>query len=452
MPPSEVFSATPAGTAEEAAAATNFLPETGGIATSPTDCKATDGAAGARPVADRIAADQRTATRRSAARQTRAPLQKQDSSCRKTEKTDNQNTNEKRTRFSEFEALQQNWNRFLSAVKNFLELRGAVPVETPSLVKSPGTEPHLLPFETQQIFPDGKKRMTCFLPTSPETALKKLLCLGWTDIFEIKKCFRNGELSLSHQPEFYMLEWYRAFFSLNDLMEETAALLKCLSRQSFFKGTFRPPRATTVADLFEERLNFRLKPDSSVKELAQIAFQHQIPLSSSAETALAAAARSADAGAKHGEGGASAAAGAKHGGERKAGPSYEDLFHLLWLNKIEPFFESEQPLFVKNWPLRLRGFAKKTSEGWADRFELYWRGFELANAFYEVTDADEQEQIERAHLKQRQDAVPLDQELLDLMREKGLPPASGIAVGLNRLFAALCLRKQISLFGYTGLI
>ena len=386
----------------------------------------------------------------------RPHLKKQASPFRKTEKTGAQNTNKKRTRFSEFEALQKNWSRFLSAVKNFLELRGAAPVETPSLVKSPGTEPHLIPFETQQIFPDGKKRMTCFLPTSPETALKKLLCLGWTDIFEIKKCFRNGELSLSHQPEFYMLEWYRAFFSLNDLMEETAALLKCLSRQKFFKGAFRPPRATTVADLFEERLNFRLKPETSEKELAQIAFQHQIPFSSSAETSLAEAARSADAGAQTGRGGDPAGSGAKHGrrgpgaktrGERKAGPSYEELFHLLWLNKIEPFFESEQPLFVKNWPLRLRGFAKKNSEGWADRFELYWRGFELANAFYEVTDADEQEQIEKAHLRQRQDAVPFDKELVRLMREEGMPPASGIAVGLNRLFAALCRKKQISLFG-----
>ena len=300
----------------------------------------------------------------------------------------------------------EDWLRFLSVVKDFFLRRGVRAVETPSLVECPGTEPHLIPFKTSQVFPDNKNRVR-FLPTSPEMHLKKLLCRGWTDIFEIKKCFRNGELSARHHPEFYMLEWYRAFFPLQRLARELSDLLKRLSREDFFKGPLKPVRTKTVSELFRQYLNFPLTPNTRKKDLARLLQKHQIPFS--------------------------------------AARGFEELFHLLFLNKIEPFFEESAPLIVWDYPLCLRGFARENKRGWADRFELYWRGFELANAFFEVTDFREQNRIFQSHLKQRKDSVPADEELLRLMETRGLPPCSGIAVGLDRLFSALCRKKDISL-------
>lgn len=301
----------------------------------------------------------------------------------------------------------ENWNDFLSSVKDFLFQRGLISVETPSLVESPGTEPHLIPFETKQIFPN-KKTQSRFLITSPEMHLKKLLCQGWTDIFEIKKCFRNGEMSLTHQPEFYMLEWYRAFFSLEDLIDELLSLLKHLSKRSFFKGSLQPAQVKTVSELFLECLGFKLTPKTTEEELTRLLNKHQIPFSKES--------------------------------------NWEELFHLLFLNKIEPSFPENTPLVVQDYPLCLRGFAKENHRGFADRFELYWRGFELANAFYEVTDPLEQEKLFQSHLKQRTDSVPYDKELLHLMKTKGMPPCSGIALGLDRLFTAICAEKDISFF------
>ena len=302
-------------------------------------------------------------------------------------------------------AVQENWNSFLTSVKGFFSRRGVVLVETPTLVESPGTEPHLLPFQTEQVLPDKKKRIR-FLPTSPEMHLKKLLCQGWTDIFEIKKCFRNGELGPAHQSEFYMLEWYHAFFSLKQLIGEVEALLEHLNQEDFFTSRLKPVEIQTVSDLFLKYLNFRLTPETGQKELVQLLDKHQIPFSPSG--------------------------------------SWEECFHLLFLNKIEPCFCEESPLIVRDYPVCLRGFSRLNYRGWADRFELYWRGFELANAFYEVTDPLEQEQLFQAHLRQRADGIPADRELLRLMKTRGMPPCSGIALGLDRLFAVLCGEKDIS--------
>lgn len=308
----------------------------------------------------------------------------------------------------------ENWNDFLTSVKTFFSTRGVMQVETPSLVECPGTEPHLIPFKTEQVFPDGKKQNR-FLPTSPEMHLKKLLCCGWTDIFEIKKCFRNGEFSSAHQPEFYMLEWYRTFFSLKQLAQELEALLGHLSRESFFKGCLKPVETWTVSGLFLKHLDFKLTPETKKEELIRLLDKNQVPFSPRG--------------------------------------SWEELFHLLFLNKIEPCFSEETPLIITNYPLCLRGFSQKNKQAWADRFELYWRGFELANAFYEVTDPSEQAQLFQSHLQQRSDAIPLDEELLHLMKTRGMPPGSGVALGLDRLFAALCLEKNSSfyrLFGQSG--
>ena len=302
-------------------------------------------------------------------------------------------------------AAARGWALFLRAVRDFFQSKGLESVETPSLVQCPGTEPHLTPFQTEWVC-EGR-REAVFLPTSPEMNLKKLLCRGGTDIFEIKKCFRNGERSGVHEPEFYLLEWYRAFWSLDSLMNELLELLEFLSEKKFFKGDLKPPAIFSVKELFQKFLDFSLSPAAKKEDLAALA--------------------------------------EKRGIIRAAEDfySWEDLFHLLFLNFIEPKLPFDRPVIVKHYPPPLRAFAKISEDGWAERFELYWRGFELANAFYEVTDRREQEILFQEHLSLRPDFIPPDRELLSLM-DRGMPPCSGIALGLERLFLALSGKKRLS--------
>lgn len=295
------------------------------------------------------------------------------------------------------------WSHFLNEVWNYWVSKGLSPVETPSLVNCPGTEPHLSPFQTE--LNTTHQKQTMFLSTSPEMHLKKLLCQGWSNIFEIKKCFRNGELSRSHQPEFYLLEWYRNSFSLEELIEDSLEFLSHFINSRFFKGEHQGVQIVTMQELFKKHLDFTLKPQTTTQELLALAKTQQIPFSES--------------------------------------DNFEDLFHLLFYNKIETQLELNKITVVKYYPPCMRAFSRINSQGWASRFEIYWRSFELGNAFEEVTDPAEQNQLFEEHLQHRKDQVPKDEELLRLMEEKGLPPCCGIAMGLERIF--LALTKKISI-------
>ncbi len=297
----------------------------------------------------------------------------------------------------------QDWSQFLKKVQSFFELKGLIFVGTPSLVECPGTEPHLLPFETEINLDNKKEKL--FLPTSPEMHLKKLLCQDWTDIFEIKKCFRNGELSSIHEPEFFLLEWYRSFFSLDDLIQDVLSFFNFLSQQSFFKGEMPTFKEYGVKELFLKFLGFSLTPETTREDLLSLVQKRNLVFSKN--------------------------------------DTWEDLFHLLFFNFIEPKLEFNQVTIVRDYPPSLRAYAQINFEGWADRFEVYWRGFELANAFYEVTNRKEQAHLFQQHLKERKDSVSCDEKLLELMSQ-GMPPCSGIALGLDRLFLALSERTQLS--------
>lgn len=319
-------------------------------------------------------------------------------------------------------AVLQNWRRFLRSVEDFFISKGLASASTPFLVKCPGTEPHLKALKSSF--------KNYYLPTSPEIQLKKLLCQDWTDFFEIKTCFREENPNQTHQVEFHLLEWYRAFYSLEDLMRETAELIVFLQKSQLrlfksFKTSktqktkelddqinssdsykIPPAKFSSMAELFKKHLQFSLSPNSSKRELFKLAQKEALPV--------------------------------------QEGFSYEDLFFSLFLNKIEPQICQSAPVFIYNYPPQLRAFAQINPEGWASRFELYWRGMELANAFYEVSQFEEQKQIFQAHLTQRKDKTPLDEELLSNMK-RGMPPCSGAALGLDRLFLVLTGKKSLKL-------
>ena len=322
------------------------------------------------------------------------------------------------------------WFCFLSRVRDFFESRGLCPVESPSLVRCPGTEPHLQAFKTR-FLAHKLKDPIFYLPTSPEMHLKKLLCQDWTDFFEIKKCFRNGELSAFHQPEFTLLEWYRAFFSSQELMEESFKLLEFLQTESFFKIPLQEAKIYSLQELFKEHLGFALQPECSKEDLIPLLQDQKLTFKSEAD--------------------------------------FDELFFLLFLNCIEPKLPRQRPVFVRDYPPSLRAFSRLNPEGWADRFELYWGGMELANGFYEIRDREEQARQFKAHLQQRKnlqekrdresnrglnrelnresdreiDQIREDRQLLSLMEGGNMPPSSGVALGLDRLFTLIYQKKNL---------
>ena len=118
--------------------------------------------------------------------------------------------------------------RMNDSTRRFFDAEGFLEVETPIAVRSPGLEPHLEAFATDEIGPDRRSE-TLYLHTSPEYAMKRMLGRGLGDIYQLARVFRNGERSSTHAPEFTMLEWYRGPGRLEDVMRDTEALVSAIA-------------------------------------------------------------------------------------------------------------------------------------------------------------------------------------------------------------------------------
>lgn len=297
------------------------------------------------------------------------------------------------------EALLKKWSAYLGFVREFFHARQFIEVRTPALVECPGTEPALDVFKTE--FTHGSKKKTFFLPTSPELHLKKALALGGERIFEIANCFRNGEITERHQPEFLMLEWYRAFDHLGTIQSDVQQMVVFLAEKLQLK---RPDafRSVTIAELFKKHANYDLKPTTSFADYKQMADNLKL--------------------------------------DTRNLTTVDDLFSLIMIEKIEPNLPPNEATFVHDYPPFQAALARTTKEGWGDRFELYWKNLELANAFHELNDPTVQRKRFEEDLQKKRDwkkeEVPLDEEFLKAL-EAGMPPSAGVALGLERLFMAL---------------
>ncbi len=294
------------------------------------------------------------------------------------------------------------WSQFLKSVRQFFDSQNFLEIQTPTLVASPGTEPTLEAFSTELKTGSGLKKV--FLPTSPELHLKKTLTLGYDRIYEIAKCFRNNEVTPIHQPEFLMLEWYRSFANLFDLQADVVRLVNTLCDQ--FQHPRPPIQSFTIRQLFRTHLKFDLTPDCSEEGLRNLCLQQQLRITDSF--------------------------------------TIDDLFFLLMLEKIEPQLPKDSLVFVEKYPPFQAALARKDHEGWAERFEVYWKGLELANAFDELNNPKEQRARAEQDLQKREgrSAISLDEEFFQSL-ESGMPPSAGIALGLERLFMAILNLKTI---------
>ena len=283
----------------------------------------------------------------------------------------------------------------LRGVRRFFEERGYLEVETPALVPSPGLDLHLDAFE----IPQGPSGAPAYLSTSPEYQMKRLLVGGLPRIFQIARCFRRGELGSRHNPEFTMLEWYRAHIDMSAMMDETEELVRTLllahhaPRQGGLLGQ--------PCDWDEPFARMRLTE----------AFQRFAQLDEAATLALAAA--------------------------------DEERFYRLLIERVEPGLASlGRPVFLHHYPASQASLARldPADARVCERFELYVGDLELCNGFGELTDPHEQRarllRDQRDRRAQPKPVYPIDERFLAAL-EEGMPSAAGNALGLDRL-VALC--------------
>jgi elongation factor P--(R)-beta-lysine ligase len=320
--------------------------------------------------------------------------------------------------------------RVLTALRHYLETRDFAEVETAILQVSPGNEAHLHAFATELVAPDGGRQLL-FLHTSPEFACKKLLTAGERRIFEFARVFRNRERGALHHPEFTMLEWYRTGESCEALMEDCAGFLAVAAAAAgtdrfSFRGREADPLAApehlTVAEAF--RLHAGIDLLATLGERAPD------------RDGLAAQARSV--------------------GIRLAdNDNWSDIFSRILVERIEPRIGNGRATFLTEYPSPEAALARpKTSDPRvAERFELFICGVELANGFGELTDPVEQRtRLETEMSKKQQlygERYPIDEDFLAALA--GMPPASGCALGFDRLVMLAARASRIEQVIWTPL-
>jgi elongation factor P--(R)-beta-lysine ligase len=303
--------------------------------------------------------------------------------------------------------------RLKTAIRAHFEAQGFTEVECGALVVSPGNETHLHAFETLLTGPDAASR-PLYLHTSPEFASKKLLAAGETRIFDFARVFRNRERGRLHAPEFTMLEWYRAREEYNAVIADSLALV------------------TLAADVMQtERFSHRgaaCDPRAAADRLTVAqAFTHFAGIDLLATLSPA------------GEGDAIALRSrARRGGIDVADDDdWSDMFSKILTLRVEPRLGLERPCILYEYPACEAVLAQVSPQDArvAERFELYACGVELANGFGELTDAVQQRSRFEAAMAKKEKRYgrryPLDEDFLAALAQ--MPPASGVAMGFDRL-------------------
>jgi lysyl-tRNA synthetase class 2 len=297
------------------------------------------------------------------------------------------------------------WQTFLEVVREFFIQRGFTHWKTPYLAPSSGVDAHIDFFKAEGV----RTQRRFFLPTSPELELKKAIVKGEDQVFEIKSSFRDDDLSSHHLPEFTMLEWYRSYADKWSLLKDIEELLPFVARRlTLPKQEFPSLRRRSLAELFTEYVGIELSPRTAKQELSR--------------------------------------ALTEKGMDQSPTDDWDDLFFRLYIDLIEPKLGRSGPEVIYNFPATQGSLARTNGEGWADRFELYWDGVELANAYQEQTDPFMMEVRARGEVQKRiklgREPHAVDEEFLRLMK-RGFPPCAGIALGLDRLFMVLKGRDHV---------
>ena len=271
-------------------------------------------------------------------------------------------------------SIWQQRDALMRGIRAFFYERDFTEVDTPIRMQTPCMELHI----------DAEPSGDSFLRTSPEMFHKKLLAAGHERIFELGKCFRHGEQGPLHNPEYTMLEWYRAHADYLDVLEDSKKLIASLWHGSDLDWHIR-----TVSEVFEE-----------------------------------------------------------FAGWNPAGNFDEDRFDVDLVDKVEPALKRMRGAVVlKDYPIEVAALSRRKPDNprVAERWELYIDGIELANAYSELTDPVEQlRRFEECADKRRalgKKAYDIDAEFIDAVGR--MPPSGGVALGVDRLLMVMTGRSSL---------
>jgi len=288
--------------------------------------------------------------------------------------------------------------RLLSTIRTFFAERDVLEVDTPLLAQFGVTDPNIELFKVSE---SNEKR---FLQSSPEYAMKRLLASGIGDIYQLGKAFRRGERGSRHNPEFTLLEWYRTNINHYELIREVAELATTVLPVSSWQ-------VWSYAALFAEILNldvFTASTEALSKKIEEEGISIDAPL------------------------------------------SHLDYLDLLMTHRIEPQIANWGLVFIIDFLPEQSALARLITQGEntvAARFEAYYGGLELANGYWEETQADAlsarfTDDNAKRDLRGQKQIAP-DTRLLDAL-EAGFPECSGVALGFDRLLMLVLAQSSIS--------
>jgi len=290
----------------------------------------------------------------------------------------------------------------LRAIREFFHEKKVIEVQTPSLCQYPTVDTHLESFEV----PISREH-SLYLITSPEYHMKRLIAEGSGSIYQIAQAFRSGEKGAKHNIEFTILEWYRTGWNQSQLITEVDQLIQLLLNTP-------PADQSNYTDIFLELTG--LNPFTfSHSQFLQFCKNrnHQLP-----DYLL------------------------------NRDINKDECLNYLMGCFIEPELGLNKPIFITEYPLSQSPLARKIQKHGdsSSRFELFYKGFELANGFYELKDAKEQiKRFEAVNLQREEmgkKPLPIDQRFIQSL-ESGFPDCSGVAMGVDRILMLACNKRHI---------
>ncbi len=294
----------------------------------------------------------------------------------------------------------------MAEIRRFFIDRGVVEVETPILSKFTVTDIHLLSFETQFVTPIIANNTKLYMITSPEYHMKRLLAAGSGPIYQIIKAFRNQEQGRYHNPEFTMLEWYRPHYDMYRLIDEVDDFLQQIL-------DCQPTERISYQQAFQRYLNIDpIAIELEKKQLHDAAVQ----------------------------------LGLNNTGKEE---NKDVLLQFLFTIGVEPNLGKYKPTVIYHFPASQAALAKISKEDnrVSERFEVYFKGIELANGFRELTDAEEQrKRFEHDNQMREKMGLPkqaIDERFLAALGEI-IPDCSGVALGIDRLVMFILNAEKIS--------
>ncbi len=285
--------------------------------------------------------------------------------------------------------------QILRLIREYFWSENFVEVETPLLLRLPGQEPYLSPMKLH-LHDEAGKEFLGFLHTSPEYTMKKMLAAGYEKIFSLCKTFRDYEsFGGTHNPEFTMIEWYRGNSDFWEIMDDVEKLFGFISEKLELNPQFVFERMH-MRDIWGKYVGVNLDDYLSEEKMYELCVEKGF----------------------HPE---------------KTEP-YEDLFYRIFLNLVEPKLEN---VIIHHYPKQMAALAKMsdTELGYAERFEVYVGGMEIANAFGELTNSAEQfsrfEEEQRKRQELGKDVFAIDMDFIEALGK--MPASGGIALGVDRL-------------------